>query len=139
MIPHLIAFLILFVLQTLLAPTISRLDNRTSLAERFRVAIGPRDGQAPLSPLSPLAGRAHRALVNLQEAMPVFLTLALLHEIHGASGGAVPEAARTGALIFLVARALYVPAYLSGVPGVRSVIWMGSWVGLGMMGLALSA
>lgn len=136
MIPHLIAFLILFVLQTLLAPTISRLDNRTSLAERFRVAIGPRDGQTPLSPL---AGRAHRALVNLQEAMPVFLTLALLHEIHGASGSgaAVPADAQTGALIFLIARALYVPAYLSGVPGVRSLIWTGSWVGLGMMGVAL--
>jgi uncharacterized MAPEG superfamily protein len=28
----------------------------------------------------------------------------------------------TGALIFLIARALYVPAYLSGVPGVRSLI-----------------
>ena len=28
---------------------------------------------------------------------------------------------------------LYVPAYLTGVPGVRSAVWVGSWVGLAMM------
>jgi hypothetical protein len=30
-------------------------------------------------------------------------------------------------------RVLYVPAYLSGVPGLRSAVWVASWVGLCLM------
>ncbi|MFK7929726.1 MAG: MAPEG family protein, partial [Myxococcota bacterium] len=41
--------------------------------------------------------------------------------------------ANLGALIFLGARILYVPAYLSNILGVRSVVWGVSWIGLGLM------
>jgi len=35
--------------------------------------------------------------------------------------------------VFFVARLLYVPAYLSGVVGIRTLIWIASVVGLVMM------
>jgi uncharacterized MAPEG superfamily protein len=43
----------------------------------------------------------------------------------------------TGAWIFLIARVLYVPLYLSGVPALRTLVWVVSWVGLIMMLLPL--
>ena len=58
----------------------------------------------------------------------MFLTVALLHEIRGTGEAAVPWA-----LGFFSARVVYVPAYLSGVPGLRSTAWMLGWVGLGGM------
>jgi uncharacterized MAPEG superfamily protein len=76
-----------------------------------------------------LGARADRALANLQEALPVFLTLALLHVFRGTTEGLAVD----GAWIFVALRAIYVPAYLSGIPVIRSLIWMASWVGLVMM------
>jgi uncharacterized MAPEG superfamily protein len=90
------------------------------------VALGPRDDPPPQSAVG---HRAERALRNLSEALPVFLTLALLHVSQGTAEGR----ATLGAQIFLAMRVLYVPAYLAGVPWVRSVIWCASWVGLGLM------
>lgn len=63
----------------------------------------------------------------------VFLTVALRHLFQ-----ATPDAAAVhGAAVFLVARVLYVPAYLSGVPGLRSASWVVSWIGLALMLAAL--
>jgi len=44
--------------------------------------------------------------------------------------GAAANMALLGGWIFLVARLLYVPAYLSGVPVIRTLIWGAAWVGL---------
>lgn len=49
----------------------------------------------------------------------MFLTVALLHEIRGTGEAAVPWA-----LGFFSARVVYVPAYLSGVPGLWSTAWV---------------
>jgi uncharacterized MAPEG superfamily protein len=126
MIGTVFAVLALFVAQTLLAPAIRYLLAGPGALDRLRVALGPRDEPPPL----PVVGaRAERALHNLQEALPVFLTLALLHLQQGSHEGG----ATLGAQIFLIMRALYVPAYLSGVPGLRSAAWVGSWVGLGLI------
>ena len=114
--------LVLFVLQTLLPPTLRYLAAGPGLSDRLSVALGPRDRQPPQTPMS---SRAARALANLQEALPVFLTVALLHTFHGTGDAGAPWA-----YAFLAARVLYVPAYLSGVLGLRSAVWMGSWVGL---------
>jgi uncharacterized MAPEG superfamily protein len=120
------AVLGLFVAQTLLPPTIRYLLAGPGTRARLQIALGPRD-HAP--PLPALGGRAERALHNLQEALPVFLTAALLHVIQGTAEGQ----ATLGAQIFLAARVLYVPAYLSGVPGLRSAVWIASWAGLGLL------
>jgi uncharacterized MAPEG superfamily protein len=116
--------LALFVVQTLLP---NRFRERPASGEGSRLAeaLGPRDDQPPLTRIG---GRAERALANMHEALPVFLALALLNLFLGT--GAM---ATNGATVFLVARVLYVPAYLAGVVGVRTLIWIVSVVGLVMM------
>jgi len=116
--------LALFVLQTLL-PNRFRDRGAAGSGARLAEALGPRDD---LPPLTRVGGRAERALANMHEALPVFLTLALLNLILGT--GAM---ATTGATVFLVARVLYVAAYLAGVIGIRTLIWIASVVGLVMM------
>lgn len=122
--------LALFVVQTLLAPTLQYLTAGPGVADRLWVALGARDVQPPETPMS---SRAARALANLQEALPVFLTVALLQVARGTG-----EHAAGWAFAFLVARILYVPAYLSGVRGLRSVVWSSSWIGLGGMIVGLA-
>jgi uncharacterized MAPEG superfamily protein len=39
----------------------------------------------------------------------------------------------SGATIVLIARAVYVAVYRSGVAVVRTLVWVVGWVGLGMM------
>jgi uncharacterized MAPEG superfamily protein len=79
-----------------------------------------------------LGGRAARAQQNMAEALPVFLGLALLLEVQGDTSALAWQ----GAAVFLAARVLYVPAYLTGIFGVRTVVWSVGWVGLGMMAAA---
>lgn len=120
------AALAIFVVQTLLAPTLRYVAGGTGAIARLRIALGPRDTQPPMPPLG---ARAERALANMHEALPVFLAVALLHALHDP----VQSRAQLGAAIFVVARALYVPAYLSGVLGLRSLVWSVSWIGLAIM------
>jgi uncharacterized MAPEG superfamily protein len=117
--------LALFVIQTLLP---GRFREAPASGGQGKLAenLGPRDQVRPLT----LTGqRAARALANMHEALPVFLGLALMNLI------VAPEAslALTGAWVFLIARVLYVPFYLGGVPAVRTLAWVASWVGLILM------
>lgn len=121
--------LALFVVQTLL-PASFRFMAGGDLGAKLATALGPRDNPPPQSLIG---ARAERALANLHEALPVFLALALMNLILGTAAAM----ATTGATIFLLARVLYVPAYLAGIPGLRTLIWLGSWVGLVMMLLPL--
>ena len=117
--------LALFVLQTLL-PTRFREPPAPGGQSVVAEAFGNRDHQRPHTVLG---RRAVRALANMQEALPVFLALALLNLI------SVPGAslALTGAWVFLIARVLYVAIYLAGVPVLRTLCWMAGLVGLAMM------
>jgi uncharacterized MAPEG superfamily protein len=115
--------LALFVFQTLL-PAGFRYAGRDP-GRPLAVALGPRDDPPRQSRMG---GRAERALANMQEALPVFLTLALLNLYLGTG-----DLALTGATVFLVARVLYVPAYLAGIPGLRTLIWAAGVVGLVLM------
>ncbi len=124
--------LALFVLQTLLpnrfrepAPA----GNHSAMAGKLKESLGPRDNPRPYT----LVGaRADRALANMQEALPVFLALALMNLFVGPGADAL-----TGAWIFLIARIVYVPLYLAGIPVLRTLAWAISWVGLIMMLLPL--
>lgn len=126
MLHAILAVLGLFVVQTLLPPSIRYLLAGPGTAKRLQVALGPRDEQPPLSTTG---RRAERALANMHEALPVFLALALLHVVRGTDAGSAVQ----GAWLFLAARVAYVPAYLSAVSGLRSIIWVASWIGLGLM------
>ena len=117
--------LALFVLQTLL-PGRFREPAAPGAPNKLVENLGPRDQMRPLT----LVGqRAARALANIQEALPVFLALALLNMI--VAPGA-PDAV-IGAWIFLAARVLYVPVYLAGISVVRTLFWVAGVVGLILM------
>lgn len=129
MLTWILAALAVFVLQTLLPASIQYLMGEGEIAANLGIALRGRDDPPPMPVVG---GRAQRALANMQEALPVFLTLAVLAVVLDAE-----DPAGAGAIVFVVARALYVPAYLSAVPGLRSAIWMGSWVGLILLGYAV--
>ncbi len=80
-----------------------------------------------------IAGRLDRAKNNMLEALPVFLPLAVLALIKGGDTGQVDIAAA----IFLIARVVYVPAYVSGIPMLRSLVWLVGVGSLVMMALPL--
>lgn len=88
--------------------------------------VGNRDVQPEPSVI---AARLDRAKNNLREALPIFIALAMLTLTRGGN----QEAASRAALVFLVARVVYVPAYISGIPWLRSLVWLVSMYGLWMM------
>ena len=73
-----------------------------------------------------ITGRARRALKNLQENMPFFLTLALLAFV---VPGVDVAQAQLGAEVFVIARAVYIVMYMISIPGLRSVAY-----GVGLVG-----
>ncbi|MEM8662631.1 MAG: MAPEG family protein, partial [Pseudomonadota bacterium] len=77
--------------------------------------------------------RAERAYRNLLETFPLFAAFALAVAVTGTANGL----SATGAWIYLAARVAYVPAYISGVPHVRSLIWVAAMVGIAMVGWPL--
>lgn len=92
--------------------------------------MGNRD---KLPEMSVVASRLDRAKNNMLEALPIFLALALLALVKGGDTSGVAHAAS----IFLVARVVYVPAYVSGVPVLRSLVWLAGVASLVMMALPL--
>jgi uncharacterized MAPEG superfamily protein len=117
--------LALFVLQTLL-PTRFREAPAPGGPTVLEEAFGNRDHQRPHTVVGQ---RGLRALANMQEALPVFIALALLNLVV-APGGSL---AVTGAWVFLIARVLYLAIYLAGVAVVRTLLWLTGLVGLAMM------
>lgn len=79
-------------------------------------ALGPRDD---VPALTGRAGRLHRALNNHFEGLILF-TIAVVVVVTGQQSSVLTT---TCAWIYLLARILYVPAYLLGWVPWRSVIW----------------
>ncbi|MEL6980544.1 MAG: MAPEG family protein [Pseudomonadota bacterium] len=98
---------------------------------KIGAALGNRD--APVE-ASVYAGRAERALRNMMEAMLLFTPVALLATTQP---GVDQDGAVFGALIFLAARAVYVPVYILGVAGLRSLVWTVGHVGVLLIALEL--
>ena len=96
----------------------------------LRGIVGNRDNQPAMSVV---AGRLDRAKANMLEALPIFLALALLALIRGDDTDRTLHAA----LIFLIARVVYVPAYVSGISLLRSLVWLVGVASLAVMVLPL--
>ncbi|MEM7208420.1 MAG: MAPEG family protein [Pseudomonadota bacterium] len=109
-----LAALCLYFVQTLLPVTFRYRGSPASM--------GTRD---TMPEATDLVRRAERALINVGEAMLVFLPLALLT--------LDSEPAELGASIFFFARVAHVILYLAGVSYVRTVVWVISLAGLVMM------
>lgn len=75
--------------------------------------------------------RARRGLNNYLENVVLFGLIALASVV--LPGVSSPETLGAGALLFALGRAFYLPVYLIGVPLLRSVFWIASLVGLGLM------
>jgi len=89
--------------------------------------VGARDEALP--PLNPVAGRLARAQANFQETFPIAI-LALLGVVIAQRTSSTTA---LGGWIWLGARAIYLPLYAMGVPVVRTVMFVISLVGLGMV------
>jgi len=89
--------------------------------------IGNREGDA--APLGPVAGRAERASRNFLETFP-FFAAALVCAVAMHREG---HLATVGAHLYFWARVAYLPVYLIGIPGLRSLVWIAGTVGLLMV------
>ncbi len=79
-------------------------------------AVGPRDEPRALTGMG---GRAQRALNNLFESLILFAVAVLTASATGKFGPETALAAQT----YFWARVAYVPAYVFGIPWLRSLIW----------------
>jgi uncharacterized MAPEG superfamily protein len=90
-----------------------------------------RDGGAP--PPGKVTARLERAKLNLFETLPLFIGAVLAAHVAGAEG----TLTWWGCWLYFGARVLYVPLYALGVPVVRSLVWLVSMAGLGLVLYAL--
>lgn len=87
-------------------------------------------------PDSVLLGRLTRALRNLHETLPFFLGTVIILALMDHSTAAT----RISALAFAGARIVYLPLYMMGIPYLRGLVWMVSFVALiVLVGSALGA
>ena len=93
---------------------------------------GARDGDAP--PPGKLAGRLIRAQANLFETLPIFAAAVIMAHVAGKDGGPLTL---WGTHLYLAGRLIYLPLYAFGVPYLRTLVWLGSFVGLLMILAAL--
>ena len=89
-------------------------------------ATTPRDSEPTKSVAE---GRADRALKNFQETWPVFIILMLVAHF----GGPGDPLVFWGAIAWFAARLAYLPLYLTGTYGIRSLVWNGVLLGLLIM------
>lgn len=91
---------------------------------------GPRD--TPVE-LTGVAGRLQRAFANFRETFPFFAVAVLVAYL----GGRLGTLTTVGAGLYVGARAIYIFLYAFGVPVIRSLVWLVSMVGLGLILAAL--
>lgn len=89
--------------------------------------MGARDAKLP--PLSPVAGRMVRAQVNFMETLPI----AVVALIGVVLAGRTSDMTAMGGWIWLGARIVYLPLYGLGIPVVRTLTFVVSLIGLGMV------
>lgn len=94
---------------------------------------GPRDDPGP--PVGRLTGRLRRAQQNLFETLPLFAAAVLVAHVAGRDGALT----LWGAWIYIAARVVYLPLYATGLPYVRSLIWLVSFFGLALILVAILA
>jgi uncharacterized MAPEG superfamily protein len=95
-----------------------------------KAQTGPRDNLP--EPTVELA-RSRRALHNLQETLPVFLTLAILSIVLGEQGWL----SIVGGTLYLVGRVVHLPCYMLGLSPWRSVAFLVSVIGNLMLAIPL--
>ncbi|MDG1431562.1 MAG: MAPEG family protein [Paracoccaceae bacterium] len=113
--------LIALSIQALIHVSVQGLVLKASVGNTW--TVGSRD--IPMEPGN-LAARAKRAAENFQETAIAFLAIALVIILADLSN----KVTSVGCIIYIVGRIIYLPAYLAGLPWVRSLIWNASTAGL---------
>ena len=112
----------------LLAPVLFKFSQYS-----FSTLIGPQDD---LKPLKSLYGqRLERANNNFKETLPLALGLLIMIHVLEKQGGI----STTGAWVYLGARIIYPLVFLSGIPMLRTLAWVASMTGLGIMAFAIAS
>jgi uncharacterized MAPEG superfamily protein len=103
-------------------------------ATRFKTAqwgrkwnVSARD--EALTEPNPVTGRTMRAQANFEETFPIAI-IALLGVVIAQR---TSQYTAIGGWIWLGARLVYLPLYAMGIPGIRTLVWTISMVGLGMV------
>ena len=89
--------------------------------------MGARDEALP--PPEPIVGRLARAQANFLETFPIAAAALLTVSVAGLTS----RWTAIGAIVWLAARAVYLPVYAAGIPKIRTAIFLASVVGLGMV------
>ena len=89
--------------------------------------MGPRDEAREGA--GPMAGRLERAQANYYESFPLVAAAILIVSVADLE----TRWTAIGAILWLGARIVYLPLYAFGVPGLRSIVWTASIVGLIMV------
>jgi uncharacterized MAPEG superfamily protein len=92
--------------------------------------VGPRDTPVVLTGM---AGRLERAFANFRETFPLFAAAVLVAYLGGRLGILLAH----GAVLYVGARAIYTFLYAFGVPVARSLAWLASLIGIGLILAAL--
>jgi uncharacterized MAPEG superfamily protein len=92
--------------------------------------VGPRDEPVVLTGM---AGRLERAFANFRETFPLFAAAVLVAYL----GGRLGMLSAHGAVLYVGARAIYIFLYAFGVPVARSLAWLASLIGIGLILAAL--
>ena len=79
------------------------------------------------------AQRAQRAHLNLLENLPIFAALVLVAHL----AGAADETSALGATLFFWARLVQALVMLAGVPWVRTLAFVVSWIGMVLVFVAI--
>jgi uncharacterized MAPEG superfamily protein len=95
-----------------------------------KVGLGNRDN---LPEITGIWARLGRASSNLKENLPMFAILVLIAHVSGEADGRTA----LGAQIFFGARVAHAIIYAAGIPGLRTLSWVVSIVGMGMIASAL--
>lgn len=104
------------------------------IATRYKTAqygrawnVGARDEQLP--PANVMTGRTARAQANFAESFPIAI-VALLGVV---LGGRTNQYTALGGWIWLGARVVYLPLYMTGIKVVRTVAYTASIIGLAIV------
>ncbi len=108
----------------------STIRTRGWTPQGLMLAFGNRDN---LPAVTPISGRAERAAQNTVVNFALFAALVIVAEMIAVNFRLVG----TGAMLFLWERVVYVPIYLIGIPYLRTLTWLVSVVGLGMIATAV--
>ena len=93
-------------------------------------ALGARDDPPRETPLN---GRLRRACANYPETLPGVLTVLVAAELSGRAN----EPTSYGGWVRFCCRVLYLPAYASGIGGLRSIVWGASMCAIVAMTMGL--